>query len=536
MPLNNNNYSWAACQACQPNVTPCSTDNLWGQYGATSSPQYGSGGNNFYHPTHSGNQNPNNNWQYFPEDYLKPMTGKLLPMYRSYFKWYPTITDLLFDYEQALDPNSGKMLQNIVFKSLSSVKFGEFYDGNFVTWGERYFTPTDFVITQDYDAPSLAIQIAYKNDPLTPTLGTDYQSGWRGTIGKFDTILIFRNDPAATGDEECCHQLIQKTVVAVDASTWTITFEKTSAGDTGFTFKEWDVVKKLYRGRNDWDEITNTFGVIPTNAKRSYLQHFSYTLDFTKAELNKSYASERGVLDFIANRIFHANLNMVREMGYAMWRGRNRGAVSLWGSNNTLPAETQGIITWIYEANANNSDLELITSMDGLMTSEEKVRHILEVILNVQNSGMIKKGEIVTLVCNQHAITAMLQMNNAWNKFTGFTVNTNDNTNKNFGLPIINTPNGRIEFMQDVLLTEMYPNEGVMIALPKSMIGMTTRPNQSIEVPTGSIKKATLGFNFEDVTMPKQHEIRSYDVWTEMAIVIAGIDSGAYRMIQWIVC
>jgi len=69
--------------------------------------------------------------------------------------------------------------------------------------------------------------------------------------------------------------------------------------------------------------------VIPTNAKRSYLQHFSYTLDFTKAELNKSYASERGVLDFIANRIFHANLNMVREMGYAMWRARNRGAVSL---------------------------------------------------------------------------------------------------------------------------------------------------------------------------------------------------------------
>jgi hypothetical protein len=69
--------------------------------------------------------------------------------------------------------------------------------------------------------------------------------------------------------------------------------------------------------------------VIPTNAKRSYLQHFSYTLDFTKAELNKSYASERGVLDFIANRIFNANLNMVREMGYAMWRGRNRGAVSL---------------------------------------------------------------------------------------------------------------------------------------------------------------------------------------------------------------
>ncbi len=536
MPLNNTNYSGAACQACQPNVAPCSTDNNAWEYGSVWSPQYGTGWANFYHQSFTGNQNPNNNWEYFVEDYLKPMQGKLMPMYRSYFKWYPSITDLLFDYEQALDPNSGKMLQNIVFKSFPSVKFGDFYDGNFITWGEWYFTPTDFVITQDYNAPTLELEIAYKSDPLTPTLGTDYQSGWRGSIGKFDTILIFRNDPAATDEDECCHQLIQKTVVDVDAASGTITFEKTSAGDTGFTFKKWDIVKKLYRGRNDGDEITNTFGVIPTNAKRSYLQHFSYTLDFTKAELNKAYASERGVLDFIANRIFNANLAMVREMWYAMWRGRNRGAVSLWGANNTLPAETQGIITGIYESNANNPELDLITSMDNLLTSEEKVRHILEVVLNVQNSGMIKKGEVVTLVCNQQAITAMLQMNNAWNKFTGFTVNTNDNTTKNFGLPIIQTPNGKIEFMQDVLLSEMYPNEGVIVLMPKSMIGMTARPNQSIEVPTGSIKKATLGFNFEDVTMPKQHEVRSYDVWTEMAIVIAGLDSGAYRMIQGIVC
>jgi hypothetical protein len=83
---------------------------------------------------------------------------------------------LLFDYEQTLDPNSGKMLQNIVFKSLPSVQFGDFYDGNFITWGERYFTPTDFVITQDYVNPTLELQIAYKSDPLTPTVGIDYQS------------------------------------------------------------------------------------------------------------------------------------------------------------------------------------------------------------------------------------------------------------------------------------------------------------------------------------------------------------------------
>ena len=65
---------------------------------------------------------------------------------------------------------------------------------------------------------------------------------------------------------------------------------------------------------------------------------------------------------------------------------------------------TQGIITWIYEANANYSDLELITSMDGLMTSEEKVRHGIQLKLLLENSGsmMKERKEIVALVEGQH--------------------------------------------------------------------------------------------------------------------------------------
>ncbi len=250
------------------------------------------------------------------------MQGQLQPMYRSYFKAYPSITDLLFDYDTALDPNSGKMLTQIVFKSFPSVQFSDFYDGNFITWGERYFTPTDFVVLADQPNATLTFQIAYKDTPTVATLGTDYQSGGRGIIAKFDTIVIYRNDPNAAEADQCCNQMIQKTVVdvAVNAdpetgsSVATITIEKSSAGDTGFTFMAGDIVKKLYHGRNDGDFITNTFGVIPNNAKRSYLQHFGYTLQFTKQELNKSYASERGVIDFIANRIFNANLNMIREM------------------------------------------------------------------------------------------------------------------------------------------------------------------------------------------------------------------------------
>jgi hypothetical protein len=85
---------------------------------------------------------------------------------------------------------------------------------------------------------------------------------------------------------------------------------------------------------------------------------------------------------------------------------------------------------------------------------------------------------------------------------------------------MIQTPNGSIEILQDSLLSEMYPNEGVIVFLPKSLIGLRARENQSIQIESGGLNKSTLGFTFEDVTQPGQHECRNYDVITEAAYII----------------
>lgn len=505
------------CAPCALDTTPCSNDNTQHNVPYSTTPC-----------------SPNMNAQYFPEDYLTPMAGKIMPMRRVFQDQFRGIADFFFDYDTAISDTTAKTTDaKLVFKNVANINLGQFYDGNYITWGEWYFKQTDFYIVSNVNAPSLTIPVGLPTGAgYVPTLGADYQTNGSGMLEVGDTILIYRND--TSGSNPCCEQLIQKTIVAIDPQASTITLEAGFTGDPGFTFSQGDVVKKLYHARGDCEEITNTFGVIPPTAKRSYVQHFGYTITFKKCDLNKAYATPKGAADFVANRIYHANLDLVRQLVFAAYRGRNRGDVCL--GNTTTPAETQGLITGIIDANSRNPSLDLITSLQNVSTDEDKVRHILDVLLKVQGSGLVSEGAVVTMICNQKGLTSLLKLNSAWNKFTGFTVMGSDNTNKNFVLPIIHTPNGLTEFKHCRILTELYPHEGVIIFVPKERVMITARENAKYNYVDGSMVKATLGVTIEEVTALKQHECRSFDVYTEAAIIWSGLDSGAFRMITGLRC
>lgn len=338
-----------------------------------------------------------------------------------------------------------------------------------------------------------------------------------------------------------------KTITDIDAGVITL---ESCIWEDALTLQEWDRVVRLFKSRNDWDRITNSFGILPNTAKRSYLQHFGYTVNFAKGELNMAYASEGGVKDFISTRMYHSNLAMMREVAFSFYRGRNRGqAYAGWvfgpaGLNgnptNFVSTETQGLITGILDANVRNPSLDLVRSMHNLITDDDRVRHILSSILAVQNSGFNRPGQKVTMVCNQQAITALLKMNTAWNRFTWVTVNTNDNTNKTFDLPIIRTPSGDVEFTNCEILSEMYPDEWVIVYGFRDLISAVARENQKIQFESWGIQKASIGWNFVETTLPGQqgsgHEYHTYDVYSEFAIVIAGLDSWAWRMDLGLVC
>lgn len=533
------------CQTCQPNTAPCSLDNQRNMYNYESLPC-----NTPDVTWWNCNQNMSGNiaaWgTYNVGDYLLAMQGKLLPMYKTFQQSYSTISKFLFDY--VTDIQDGKPMTKLAIKAIPQISLAPFLNGNFVTWGEYHFRPVDFVV-QDYSVPGFTFNVAYSTDPLVAltgntingmdAVGFDYSTGGQGFLSVGDTILIYAtcDDQDPTCDA-CCSTIIQKTIVAIDAITGAITVES-CAGEDDLVLQVGDRIVRLYKSRNDGDRITNSFGILPNTAKRSYLQHFGYTVNFAKGELNMAYASENGVKDFIATRMYHSNLAMMREVAFAFYRGRNRGQAYAGGvfgpaAINPQSTETQGLITGILDANIRNPQLDLVRSMHNLITDDDKVRHILTSILAVQNSGFNRPGQKVVMVCNQQAITSLLKMNTARNRFTGVTVNTNDNTNKEFGLPIIKTPSGDVEFTNCEILTEMYPDEGVIIYGYRDLISAVTRENQKIMFESGAVQKASIGWNFVETTLPGQqgsgHEYHTYDVFSEFAIIVAGLDAGSWRM------
>ena len=538
MPFN----PWQWCTPCQSNTTPCSLDNQRNMYNYESLPcntpdvgGYNCGDNMSGNIASRGTYNVG--------DYLLAMQGKLLPMYKTFQQSYSTISKFLFDY--VTDIQDWKPMTKLAIKAIPQISLAPFLNGNFVTWGEYHFRPVDFVVTDNAD--DFDITVAYSSDPADTlwrtsinwmdAVGADYSTWGKGFLSVWDTILIYRTDE----DDPCCSTIIQKTIVAI-ANNGTITVESCNWEDP-LDLQKWDRVVRLFKSRNDWDRVTNSFGILPNTAKRSYLQHFGYTVNFAKGELNMAYASENGVKDFIATRMYHSNLAMMREVAFSFYRGRNRwqaygGGVFGPSSINPQSTETQGLITGILDANVRNPGLELVRSMHNLITDDDRVRHILNSILAVQNSGFNRPGQKVTMVCNQQAITALLKMNTAWNRFTWVTVNTNDQFTKDFDLPIIRTPSGDVEFTNCEILTEMYPSEGVIVYGFRDLISAVTRENQKIQFESGGVAKASIGWNFIETTLPGQqgswHEYHTYDVISEFAIIIAGLDSGAWRMDLWL--
>jgi hypothetical protein len=145
MSLTNN----PACNPCAIDTVACSTPN-------------------FQHNVPYGVNpcNPNINASYYPENYLTPMAGKTLPMRRVFQQQFPGVADIFFKYEDIPD-NNGNIIPRLVFKTLQNITNMQFYDDGFVTWGERYYKPLDFYVTQNYVTNTKTI-IVGQPDPVNP--------------------------------------------------------------------------------------------------------------------------------------------------------------------------------------------------------------------------------------------------------------------------------------------------------------------------------------------------------------------------------
>ena len=205
-------------------------------------------------------------------------------------------------------------------------------------------------------------------------------------------------------------------------------------------------------------------------------------------------------------------------------------------ANTATKWETHWVLTAIRDGQARNPGLKLITDMGAVLQDDDKVRLIFSELLKIQDSGWITDNEPVTILMNRVWANAMLGMQRAWSNFLGITFNMNNNTQKEFDYPIISTPAGSIKYEYCEFLSDLYPNEGMLVMFPKSAMAMTTRENARVIAQwTGlGVEAYELAAKFEDVSDPKDTECRIYRTMLEFATVFMGVDSGAFRWIKWI--
>lgn len=466
-------------------------------------------------------------WEYRMEDYLKQMWGQIKPIINTFGNKYNSILNLFFNKREVFNQyNQSGTID--VLKYLPNVKLELPLDGQKYIWWEKKYVRQIFKITQDYTTATNEIQVGISDGTtIVPSLGWDYTVWGRGRLIPQDTIRIRRNDPTVA-DDVCCEDLLTKTIIAVNPATNTITLEQSPSNPSGFTFKEGDSVEFLFHAKNECDIIDNTPWLQNAKAYSSYIQHFTFRMEFTQTEANTSYAMDGWPAAYFKNRLNEGMMYLVDQMGNAIYEARNRAQ-----TDSSRPAETMGLFPQMDKAEA-ELGISLTVDASQATTDEQKVALILDQILAIQASGFAKEGKKIILVCNTMALNSLIRMNAAWNRYVWVTVNSNDNTVKDFGLPIIRTPFGTIEYRQCDFLTERHPNEGAILFLPEDSYMVKGTPNTMVDLTANGaqIVGRTAGLRFENATAPDQHRCKTFDVFTEMAFIWVGIRQGSVRFMK----
>ena len=554
-----------ACNTCGPDTTPCTIPQ---QTGYPQNGLNGAGWNGFSQTGVDQNGNPYTaqsvnliNGNYYVEQYLKMFSNNTLPLFKTYLTNYPTIAQLLFNYDEYLDPtvSSTQPIQNFSFKTFPTISPELAQEGNYFNWTEWQYEQPNVYVVKDEAAPTNQILIGDKNGNPINTQSSDLRFRNLYKIG--DTITIKSNDPQSAG-ADCCNLFVTRTITNVE---YGIMFAGPHGNlpymrltlETGdlplLTFKGYnaapnniiperntpdytypgDEVQYAFHGRNDCDLIDNESPVIPYKSRYSYIQHVSATLYMKKGDLNKSFASENGVMDYLNQKMYGQKNQLIRDIANTFYIGRNRKSNLMMTNNRAVPQETQGLLPMIWDAHLKNPDRGIVKNCSKMTTDDEKVRALYDMIVGVQNARVMKAGAPVTLICDTIAMAELHKLNAAFNRFTGMFPITQDNVNKTFQLPMIRTTLGSVEMLHCQALSDITKGNktGTIIAMSKELVALKTRENQEFKFAQGTIQKSTQGFIIEDVTLPGQHECRKYDIFTEMSIIFGLAESGGYRML-----
>ena len=261
-----------------------------------------------------------------------------------------------------------------------------------------------------------------------------------------------------------------------------------------------------------------------------FYQNFQGEIDFTTAQLNKTYQYPEGPENYVSSIFSNFLQHQIHEYGFAFWRGRNLAPTG------GQKSELLGIFPAI-DATMAATGLTLRRDLSGLTNDDDQVRAMIDEIYEAQMSGLVDEGQPLTIVCNNAALRSLTKLNGAWNKLAGVTVFDDTGTDIKLNVRKIVGQFGTIEFMADHFLNIMYPKKSMMLIIPRNLISMRMRVNETVNVDGSSptFNKYVPGLKFTDISRivnVRKPELSTFIAHTHFATIFVGLATGAWRIIE----
>lgn len=326
-----------------------------------------------------------------------------------------------------------------------------------------------------------------------------------------DHILITSTHEASVQGDE-----VQCIVQSINSSTrvMTLQIEALNCIDIADAGSPTDVVlyagqqvERLFWPRNDGDEVLRPIQKYTYTEMKSYFQHFSRRIQFTKQDMNKIYENEGTAADY-AQKLFAYNIGiLLQEVNKAIYKSRNVAPNS--GTYDKMQmmglekiCAERGTIFDFATPGAPLNEVPLYTLFDQFELSF--------------NSGSLISEEPLMLLVNDKFLTELAKEDRNAIRYDRVVADLN------FQIPSLNTIYGEVDIVRDPMLNRLY-KYSVAFIVPRSLIRLHVRENQSYN-PAKGITRADASIKLAPV-VNNNREADTYDIYFELGMIAGGISA-----------
>lgn len=409
---------------------------------------------------------------------VQDVVGKNLRLFPILFKQFKHIQYAFFDVKQ-LAGEGGLSLKP---REIPGIDATLTVDGYAVKW-------------LDYSMFDFNTTVTSTNAALTVTANQiTLVVGDTSGFAQNDTVFVVK---ASSGTSDELNGVVSS---ITNSTTMVVTLTKVNASTTipgTVAVLAAQSVERGYWRRNDNDDISRTSATFNYKEYKSYVQHFSRQITFTKAELNKVYVYE-GDAKMEAQKKFMYNLGILfQEVNKAIYKGSNEAP----GGGALQKMEMLGLEQVVTECGTRKVISGASTAYSELL-GEINIAH---------QAGAVTTDEPVMLLCNDMFLSELSKINADKIRYTAFV------DKLKFNVPKLSTVFGEVDIVRDPMLNKLY-STGTAYIVPRSLVKLWVRENQDFN-PKGGVTRADQSIRlYERITNIREQ--KSYDMEFELGMVV----------------